>query len=108
MSDTRLPIAPGSMGRTMPAMRVSLVARFVAHPTIDFGAERRSAHRPRLGLASTQTVYHRPRSARVQIATVRSLRSQTSRFRFPAVGRATRLPARRPALPFGVPRARRS
>ena len=92
----------------MPAMRVSLVARFVAHPTIDFGADRRSAHRPRLGLAATRTVYHRPRSAMAQVATVRALRSQTSRFRFPAVGRATRLPARRLALPFGVPRARRS
>jgi len=92
----------------MPAMRLSLVARFVAHPTIDFGAGRRSRHLPRLGLAATRTVYHRPRSAVVATATVRSLRSQTSRFRFPAVGRATRLPARRPALPFGVPRARRS
>ncbi len=101
-------LASESMGRTMPAMRVSLVARFVAHPTIDFGADRHSAHRPRLGLASTGTVYHRSRSTTSQIATVRALRSQTSRFRFPAVGRATRLPARRPALPFGVPRARRS
>jgi hypothetical protein len=92
----------------MPAMRVSLVARFASHPTIDFGAGRRSAHRPRLGLAATRTVYHRPRSAMARVATIRALRSQTSRFRFPAVGRATRLPARRPALPFGVPRARRS
>jgi hypothetical protein len=92
----------------MPAMRVSLVARFVSHPAIDFGAGRRSAHRPRLGLAASHTVYHRPRSTVAPTVTVRSLRSQTSRFRFPAVGRATRLPARRPALPFGVPRARRS
>jgi hypothetical protein len=91
----------------MPPMRVSLVARFISHPTIDFGAGRRSAHRPRLGLGRTRTVYHRPRSAVSTIATVRALRSQTSRFRFPAVGRATRLPARRPALPFGVPRSRR-
>ena len=92
----------------MPAMRVSLVARFVSHPSIDFGTGRRSAHRPRLGLSIPRTVYHRPRSAVTPVATVRALRSQTSRFRFPAVGRATRLPARRPALPFGVPRARRS
>ena len=92
----------------MPAMRVSLVARFVSHPTIDFGARRRSMHLPRLGLPTTRTVYHRPRSATVANATVRALRSQTSQFRFPAVGRAARLPARRPALPFGVPRARRS
>ncbi len=92
----------------MPRMRVSLVARFVAHPSIDFGVGRRSAHRPRLGLSAATTVYHRPRRALVSAATVRSLRSQTSRFRFPAVGRATRLPARRPALPYGVPRARRS
>ncbi len=92
----------------MPAMRVSLVARFVSHPAIDFGAGRRSMHLPRLGLPTNRTTYHRPRSAVATIATVRALRSQTSRFRFPAVGRATRLPARRPALPFGVPRARRS
>jgi len=92
----------------MPAMRVSLVARFVSHPAIDFGAGRRSAHRPRLGLATSRTVYHRPRSAVTPMATVRALRSQTSRFRFPAVGHATRLPARGPALPFGVPRSRRS
>ena len=92
----------------MPAMRVSLVARFISHPAIDFGADRRSAHRPRLGLSSSRTVYHRPRSAAAPIVTVRVLRSQTSRFRFPAVGRAARMPARRHALPFGVPRARRS
>jgi hypothetical protein len=92
----------------MPPMRVSLVARFISHPTIDFGAGRRSAHRPRLGLDRARTLYHRPRSAVPTIATVRALRSPTSRFRFPAVGRATRLPARRPALLFGVPRSRRS
>jgi hypothetical protein len=92
----------------MPAMRVSLVARFISHPTIDFGVGRRSAHRPRLGLERVRTVYHRPRSAVPSSATIRALRSQTSRFRFPAVGRAARLPARRShALPFGVPRSRR-
>lgn len=91
----------------MPTMRVSLVARFVSHPSIDFGAGRRSAHRSRLGLDRLRTVYHRPRRTTVSITSVSALRSQTSRFRFPAVGRATRLPARRPALPFGLPRARR-
>ena len=102
-------LALPSNGRTMPAMRVSLVARFISHPTIDFGSGRRLAHRPRLGLARTPTTYHRPRSATAPTATVRALRSQTSRFRFPAVGRATRLPARRShELPFGVPRSRRS
>jgi hypothetical protein len=92
----------------MPAMRVSLVARFISHPTIDFGAGRRSAHRHRLGLQRAHTVYHRPRRSVAPTATVRALRSQTSRFRFPAVGRAARLPARRPALPYGVPRSRHS
>jgi hypothetical protein len=92
----------------MPPMRVSLVARYVSHPVIDFGSGRRSAHRARLGLARLSTVYHRPRRSTVSVVTVRALRSQTSRFRFPAVGRATRLPARRPALPFGLPRARRA
>lgn len=92
----------------MPIMRLSLVARFVSHPSIDFGAGRRSAYRSRLGLDRLRTVYHRPRRSMVSITSVNALRSQTSRFRFPAVGRATRLPARRPALPFGLPRARRS
>lgn len=91
----------------MPGMRVSLVARLVSHPSIDFGARRRSGPRARLGLGRGSTVYHRPRSIAVA-ASVRALRSTTSRFRFPAVGRATRLPARRPALPFGLPRARRA
>lgn len=56
---------------------------------------------------SPVTVYHPPRRT-MSIAGVSSLRSETSRFRFPAVGHATRLPARRPALPFGLPRARRA
>jgi hypothetical protein len=90
-------------------MRVSLVARFVSHPSIDFGAERRAVPRARLGLDRLRIVYHRPRRAAMSIASVNALRSQTSRFRFPAVGRAVRLPARhRPALPFGLPRARRA
>ncbi|MGI8659400.1 MAG: hypothetical protein ACR2K4_11645 [Candidatus Limnocylindria bacterium] len=89
-------------------MRVSLVARYISHPAIDFGARRRTAHRPRFGMSASSTVYHRPRRAAISMPTIRALRSQTSRFRFPAVGRANRLPARRPALPFGVPRARRS
>jgi hypothetical protein len=92
----------------MPGMRVSVVARLVSHPTIDFGSGRGRAHRSRLGLDRGRTVYHRPRRAVVAMATVRALRAETSRFRFPAVGRATRLPARRPALPFGLPRARRA
>ncbi len=42
------------------------------------------------------------------MVSVNALRSETSRFRFPAVGRAARMPARRPALPFGLPRSRRA
>jgi hypothetical protein len=89
-------------------MRVSLVARFVSHPSIDFGSSRRSAHRSMLGLARSRTVFHRSRRRQPTMVSVNALRSQTSRFRFPAVGRATRLPARRPALPFGLPRSRRA
>jgi hypothetical protein len=92
----------------MPGMRVSVVARLVSHPSIDFGSGHGSVLRSRLGLDRGLTVYHRPRRAIAVAATVGALRSQTSRFRFPAVGRATRLPARRPALPFGLPRARRA
>jgi hypothetical protein len=92
----------------MPGMRVSVVARLVSHPSIDFGSGRGTVHRSRLGLDRGRTVYHRPRRDAAVVATVSALRSETSRFRFPAVGRATRLPARRPALPFGLPRARRA
>lgn len=91
----------------MPSMRVSLVARYVTHPAVHFGSIRRSGRRARLGLRGGPTVYHRPRS-RTASATVSALRTQTSRFRFPAVGRARRLPARRTALPFGLPRGRRA
>ncbi len=92
----------------MPVMRVSVVARLVSHPSIDFGSGRGSVHRSRLGLDRGGIVYHRPRRAMEVAATVSALRSQTSRFRFPAVGRAARMPARRPALPFGLPRAHRA
>ena len=87
-------------------MRVSLVARLVSHPAIDFGSRRDAAHRARLGLDRDRTVYHRPRRT-VTGPSITALRSETSRFRFPAVGRATRLPARRQPLPFGL-RARRA
>ena len=91
----------------MPGMRVSLVARFVSHPSIDFGSGRRSALRPRLGLSRERTVYHRARR-RESTATIGALRTHLSGFRFPAVGRASHRPARRPAHPFGLPRARRA
>jgi hypothetical protein len=91
----------------MPAMRVSLVGRFVSHPTIDFGAERRSVHRSRLGLDRLRIVYHRPRRSTLSSVGVAALRSQTSRFTFPAMRPASARPARRSA-PFGLPRARRA
>ena len=90
----------------MPGMRVSLLAGLVSHPPFDFGTQR-SARLPRLGVRGGRTTYHHVRRGRAAVPTVDALRSETSRFRFPAVGRATRLPARRPALPFGLPRARR-
>jgi hypothetical protein len=83
------------------------MARLVSHPLIDFGSGRRAPHRSRLGLDRPRTTYHRPRRATGSTVSIGSLRSQWSRFRFPAVGHATRLPARRPALPYGLPRARR-
>ena len=90
----------------MLGMRVSLLAGLVSHPPFDFGTQR-SARLPRLGVLGGRTTYHHARRGRAAVPTVDALRSETSRFRFPAVGRATRLPARRPALPFGLPRARR-
>jgi hypothetical protein len=89
----------------MPAMRVSLTARYVSHPTIHFGAGRVLSRRRRLGLSLAATVYHRPRAA---LPTVASLRPQTSQFRFPSFGRAGRIRDRRTALPLGLQRARRA
>jgi len=92
----------------MPAMRVSLTARFVSHPTIDFNARRLAPGRPRMGLPSGETVYHRPRRLRRTLATVEALRSQTSQFSFPAVGGIGRVRGRRQVPPKGLPRARRA
>jgi len=88
----------------MLGMRVSLTARLVSHPSIDFTAGRRGQGRPRLGLSMGSTVYHRPRR---QPATVTALRSQTYRFSFPAVGRIGRVGTRRQVPPLGLPRAHR-
>jgi hypothetical protein len=92
----------------MPPMRVSLTARYVSHPTIDFGPGRPSTRRPRLGLRRAATVYHRPRSTRQVLPTVASLRTQTSRFHFPSVARPGRVRDRRAVLPLGLSRVRRA
>ncbi len=92
----------------MRSMRVSLVARYVSHPVMDFGRSRRAGPRSRLGLRRTATVYHRSRRSAQRLPTIGALRSQTSRFRFPSVGRLARIPARRAVSPFGLLRARRS
>ncbi|HSK94585.1 MAG TPA: hypothetical protein VLA76_11075 [Candidatus Angelobacter sp.] len=89
-------------------MRVSLLGRLVSHPSVDFGAERHPGRPSRLVRRVPRTTYHLARHRAGAVPCVSALRSETSRFRFPAVGRATRLPARRPALPFGLPRARRA
>lgn len=92
----------------MPAMRVSLTARYVTHPTIDFGSRRRAAHRPRLGLSRGDTVFHRPRPMRRAAPTVAALRPLTSHFSFPSVGLLGRIRDRRAVLSLGSPRARRA
>jgi len=92
----------------MAAMRVSLTANFVSHPSIAFGVGRGSSRRPRMGLGRETTVFHRSRVARQTVATIASLRSPTSRFRFPSVGRIGRASPRRAILPLGLPRARRA
>jgi hypothetical protein len=101
-------VARRPTARTMPGMRVSLTARFVSHPTIDFRSRRTSGSRPRLGLGRTATVYHRPKAARHRLPTVSALRSQTSGFKFPSVGRLGRVRARRAIPSLGTSRARRS
>jgi hypothetical protein len=92
----------------MPAMRVSLTARYVAHPTIHFGSGRARSRRRQLGMGRTPTVYHRPRAARLAVTSVAALRVPTSRFSFPTVGPAGRIRDRRTALPLGLQRARRA
>jgi hypothetical protein len=89
-------------------MRVSLTARYVSHPTIDFGRRRALGLRPRLGLGRSGIVYHRPRSARHAAASVAALRSQTSGFSFPSVGRPGRVLTRRAPQSLGTTRARRA
>ncbi|MEO8251115.1 MAG: hypothetical protein ABI578_01425 [Chloroflexota bacterium] len=89
-------------------MRVSLTARFVSHPSIDFGARRAAGRRRRLGLDAMSLTYHPSAAARHRAPTIASLRSQTSRFRFPSVGSVGRVSPRRALLPLGLPRARRS
>jgi hypothetical protein len=89
-------------------MRVSLTARYVSHPIIDFGSGRSASHRPRMGLRHPTTVYHRPRRTLHVAPTIGSLRSQTSRFRFPSIGQIGRTRARRSSLPLGLPRGRRA
>lgn len=89
-------------------MRVSLTARYVSHPTIDFGTQRASGSRPRLGLGRGATTYHRPRAARHERASVAAIRSQTSGFVFPSVGRSGRVLTRRAPLSLGSTRARRA
>ena len=91
----------------MPGMRVSLTARFVSHPSIEFGARRAFGPRPRLGLGRAATVYHRPRAARHRLPTVAALRSQTSGFTFPSVGRPGRVRDRRAIPSLGTSRVRR-
>jgi hypothetical protein len=89
-------------------MRVSLTARFVFHPAIDFGARRAAGRRRRLGLHGTSLIYHPSASPRRRAPTIAALRSQTSRFRFPSVGSVGRVSPRRAILPLGLPRARRT
>ena len=62
-----------------------------------------AARRDRFGLARTRTVYHHPLRDRRTTATVRALRCQTSRFRFPDLGRLASHRARRHSLPLGLP-----
>jgi hypothetical protein len=92
----------------MPAMRVSLTARYVSHPTIAFERRPAPGSRPRLGLGRAATVYHRPRAARHVVASVAALRSQTSGFSFPTVGRSGRVLTRRVPQSLGTTRARRA
>jgi hypothetical protein len=69
---------------------------------------RPAARRERLALPRPTTVYHHPLRDRRTTATVHALRCQTSRFRFPDLGRLASHRARRHPLPLGLPRADRA
>ena len=68
---------------------------------------RTAARRLRFGLSRPTMVYHHPLRDRRTTATVHALRCQTSRYRFPDLGRLASHRARRPSLPLGLPRADR-
>jgi len=91
----------------MPAMRVSLTARFVSHPSIDFRGRRAGVRRMRLGLGRESTVYQRPIASRSVSPTVGALRSPTSDFRYSSVSHVRRGSSRHAVAPLGL-RARRA
>ena len=82
------------------------MARLVAHPTMAFGPLGHSTRRPMLGLRAGTTRYYPARSTGGQPLSVRTLRRETSQFRFPTVGGASVSRSRRASLLLGVPRAR--
>ncbi|HEY7737973.1 MAG TPA: hypothetical protein VIC63_02940 [Candidatus Limnocylindria bacterium] len=66
-----------------------------------------AARRDRFGLSTRPTtIYHQPLRDRRTTASVHALRCQTSRYRFPDLGRLASHRARRPSLPLGLPRDR--
>jgi hypothetical protein len=89
-------------------MRVSQVARYLSFPSITFSSGGRAAHKPRLGLIGPTTVFHGSRRSIPRVATVGSLRPETSPFRFPTIGGAGRSRSHRRSLPQGLPRANRT
>lgn len=89
-------------------MRASLTARFVSHPAIEFGARRTAGRKRTLGLQTSSLTYHATLLAHHRAPSIASLRSPTSRFRFPSVGSVGRVSPRRALLSLGLPRARRA
>lgn len=89
----------------MPAMRASPLR---THAALQFEPSRPAARRDRYGLTRQTTVYHHPLRDRRTSASVHALRCQTSRFRFPDLGRLAAHRARQPSLPLGLPRAHRA
>ncbi|HLE59519.1 MAG TPA: hypothetical protein VJA85_07725 [Candidatus Limnocylindria bacterium] len=73
-----------------------------SHPNVTFHSGRRLASRPWLSLSRPAVAYHSPRAERTA-----DLRSPTSRFSFPVMGRLGGVAVRRSVLQPGLPRARR-
>ncbi len=73
-----------------------------SHPNMTFHSGPRRTGRARLGLARAAVTYHQPRTERTA-----QMRSPSTQFSFPVMGRLGQVAVRRSVLQLGLPRVRR-